>query len=185
MMSVTLPFPRMTYTQAVDKLNSIGHTLSSGQDLSGDHEKALGESINGPFFVTHYPREIKFFNMKSDPTDANKVLSCDLLVPGYGEIVGASEREDDHDILQMKLNRFALDRFADGEKRISDLNALGIRSPEDLEQAFDWYLDLRKSRGVPHAGFGLGFERLVQWVCGLNSIMDATEYPKNAWYLAP
>ena len=127
-----------------------------------------------------YPAAIKFFNMKDDPTDDRLVLSSDLLMPGLGEVIGASERENDYDRLAEKLDRFARD-----EKRIDDMRILGISSPEELKESYGWYLDLRKFNGVPHAGFGLGFERLVQWICSLESIVEATEYPRNTNHLTP
>ncbi len=180
LINIKMPLPRVTYTEAIMRLKMMGFPISWGDDLKGEHEKALGERFGQPFFVTHYPGSIKFFNMKDDPEDPRVVLSCDLLVPGYGEVVGASEREDSYDRLKQKLDLFARD-----ETRMRNMQDLGMSNPEDMEKAYEWYLDLRKVGGVPHAGFGLGFERLVQWICDLPSIMQSTEYPKNKEYLAP
>lgn len=173
------PFEQITYTKAIELLVEKGSDIQWGQDLKGEHEKILGEYIGCPFFVTHYPGAIKFFNMKSDPTDHRIVLSCDLLVPGYGEIAGASEREDDADNLRSKLAKFARD-----EERVKNLKKFGFQ-PQVLEAEFQWYLDLRKNPGVPTAGFGFGLERIIQWICEFDSIMMATEFPNNMYHLGP
>lgn len=180
LVNLTLPFERITYSKAIDLLSREGFPIEHGEDLKGEHEKALGLIFGQPFFVMGYPAAIKFFNMKDDPTDDRLVLSSDLLMPGLGEVIGASERENDYDRLAEKLDRFARD-----EKRIDDMRILGISSPEELKESYGWYLDLRKFNGVPHAGFGLGFERLVQWICSLESIVEATEYPRNTNHLTP
>jgi asparaginyl-tRNA synthetase len=151
-----------------------------GDDLKSEYEKALGKKMGQPFFVSHYPAAIKFFNMKNDPKDSSLVLSSDLLLPGYGEVMGASEREDDYEKLVEKLKRFGKD-----EKRIQDMQNVGINGGDELIEIYKWYLELRKTHQVPHSGFGLGFERLVQWICGLDSIIETTEYPKTKAYLSP
>jgi asparaginyl-tRNA synthetase len=180
LMNFTIPLTRITYTEAIRILDEKGYHISWGEDLKGEHERTLGESIGRPFFVTHYPLAIKFFNMKDDPTDPRVALSSDLLVPGYGEIIGASEREGSYEKIVAKLERFGQD-----QKRIQDMHTLGITSSQELREAYEWYLDLRKFDGVPHAGFGLGFERLVQWICDFESIVESTEYPRNKQQLAP
>ena len=108
------------------------------------------------------------------------VLSSDLLVPGLGEIVGSSEREHDYAELKRKLYDFTQD-----EKRLGKIGRIGITNGDELRRSYQWYLDLRKDGGVPHAGFGLGFERLVQWVCNFDTIWAACEFPRNFNYLAP
>lgn len=187
LVNLTIPLKRITYTEAIEMLKQKGVPIRWGKDLKSEHEKSLGESIGQPFFVTHYPSAIKLFNMKDDPADSRLVLSSDLLVPGYGEIIGASEREDSYEKLVKKLERFGQD-----EKRIQDLRKLGIidfQEPDEvckwLKEIYKWYLDLRKFDGVPHSGFGLGFERLVQWICDFSSIIESTEYPRNKDHLAP
>jgi len=180
LMNLKIPLERITYTEAIRMLKKKGSPISWGEDLKGQHERILGESIGQPFFVTHYPGHIKFFNMKDDPADPRLVLASDLLVPGYGEIIGASEREDSYEKLAKKLERFGQD-----EKRIQDMIKLGITDFQELMENYKWYLDLRKFNGVPHSGFGLGFERLVQWVCDFSSIIESTEFPKNKDHLGP
>jgi asparaginyl-tRNA synthetase len=180
LMSLTIPLIRITYSEAITKLNQRGFQINWGEDLKSNHEKALGEFIGAPFFVTHYPGIIKFFNMKDDPANPQQVLSSDLLVPGFGEIIGASEREDDYYNLETKLERFCQE-----EKRIIDMKNLGITNKYDLKSIYKWYLDLRKEKCTPHAGFGLGFERLVQWICDFQYIFECTEYPINKNHLAP
>lgn len=180
LVNLTIPFKRITYTEAIRILNEKGFPISWGEDLKGEHERALGEDVGQPFFVSHYPSAIKFFNMKDDPGNLRSVLSSDLLVPRFGEIIGASERENNYDKLVIKLERFGQE-----EKRARDLYKLGITDPDKLKEIYKWYLDLRKSNDVPHAGFGLGFERLVQWLCDLDSIVESTEYPRNKEYITP
>ncbi|MFX0107697.1 MAG: amino acid--tRNA ligase-related protein [Candidatus Hodarchaeota archaeon] len=183
LVNLRIPIRRITYTEAIEMLNQMNQEdlqINWGEDLKGKHERALGKSIGQPFFVSHYPGAIKFFNMKDDPTDPRVVLSSDLLVPGYGEIIGASEREDDYEKLVAKL-----ERFGRNEERIKDMHKLGIKDVKELKAIYEWYLDLRRFNGVPHAGFGLGFERLVQWICDLESIVEATEWVRNKEHLGP
>jgi asparaginyl-tRNA synthetase len=132
-----------------------------GVDLQSEHERYLCEKvIKGPVVLIDYPKEIKAFYMKVNP-DGKTVRAMDVLVPKIGEIIGGSQREDDHDIL--------LDR----------IQGAGL-SPED----YWWYLDLRKFGSVPHAGFGLGFERLIQFVTGLSNIRDVIPFPRTPGNLA-
>jgi len=175
-----LPFKRIHYLEAIEQLKRLSYPIQIGDDLKSEHEKALGEKMGQPFFVSHYPEAIKFFNMKNDPENPDLVLSSDLLLPGYGEAIGASEREDDYEKLVGKLKRFGRD-----EKRIQDMQNIGINGGDELMEIYKWYLELRKAHQVAHSGFGLGFERLVQWICGLDSIIEATEYPKTKTYLSP
>src|SRR5438477_6550538 len=168
-----LPLPRISYTDAVQTLQAENWPIQWGEDLKGEHERRLGIMFGKPFFVEKYPGKIKFFNMHDDPENPEMVLSSDLLVPGLGEIVGSSEREHDYDELKRKLYDFTQD-----EKRLGKIGRIGITNGDELRRSYQWYLDLRKDGGVPHAGFGLGFERLVQWVCNFDTIWAACEFPR-------
>jgi len=150
------PYPRITYTEAIERLKRKGFNIEWGEDLGADEERALTEDFDKPFFITHFPKKIKAFYMKLDPTNPNVVLGFDLLAPeGYGEIIGGSQREDNYDKLM---------------KRIEEENM----NPDD----YKWYLDLRRYGSVPHSGFGLGIERMVMWICGLEHIRDAIPFPR-------
>jgi len=150
------PYPRITYTEAIERLKKKGFNIEWGEDLGADEERALTEDFDKPFFITHFPKKIKAFYMKLDPTNPNVVLGFDLLAPeGYGEIIGGSQREDNYDKLM---------------KRIEEENM----NPDD----YKWYLDLRRYGSVPHSGFGLGIERMVMWICGLEHIRDAIPFPR-------
>ncbi|MDR2143837.1 MAG: asparagine--tRNA ligase, partial [Treponema sp.] len=157
-------FIHMTYTQAVAELEKARQPFEYkpywGCDMQSEHEKYLTEKIaGGPVVVTDYPKEIKAFYMKQND-DGKTVRAMDVLVPRLGEIIGGSEREDRLDVLQ---NRMA---------------ELGMNA-----ETYDWYLDLRRYGGVPHSGFGLGFERLVQYVTGMANIRDVIPYPRAAGQL--
>ena len=153
---IKLPFPRITYTEAVKKLEKDGVAIKWGQDFGIDEEKILTAHFKSPFFVTQYPKAIKAFYMKQDPKDPNLVLNDDMFAPeGYGEIIGGSERE------------------VDVERVIQRLKAQGSSIKD-----YEWYLDIRKYGSVPHAGFGLGVERLVMWLCGLDHIRDTIAFPR-------
>ncbi|MEM2913331.1 MAG: asparagine--tRNA ligase, partial [Candidatus Bathyarchaeia archaeon] len=151
LLKINPPFPRITYDEAVEMLNRDGVKFEWGNDLGWIEEKRLTLKFDKPFFVTHYPRSAKAFYHKPDPKRPEVTLSADLLAPeGYGEITGGGQRiENINDLL---------DRI-----RENNLN------PED----YKWYIDLRRYGSVPHAGFGLGVERTVAWVCKLNHIRDA------------
>ncbi len=153
-------FARMTYTEAIDRLKQSGqhfeYPVAWGCDLQTEHERYLTEQIcKKPVFVTHYPKEIKAFYMKMDP-DGRTVAAMDCLVPGVGEIIGGSQREDDHDKLLNRMNELGLD-------------------PKD----YWWYLDLRKFGSSRHAGFGLGFERLIMYLTGVSNIRDVIPFPRT------
>ena len=138
------PFPRISYTDAVARLNALGSDIKWGDDLGGDDETLLAEEYDRPVFVFNYPKEVKAFYMKENPDDPRTVLNNDCLAPeGYGEIIGGSQREDDYDKLLARIQEQGLD-------------------PE----AYRWYLDLRKYGTFVHSGFGLGLERTVAWICG-------------------
>lgn len=153
------PFERITYTEAIDKLLSSGnqfqYPVSWGIDIQSEHERYLTEVIfKKPVIVYDYPKEIKAFYMRLN--DDNKTVGAmDILVPGIGELVGGSEREDRADVLISRMRDFGLD-----------------------ESKYWWYLDLRKFGGAPHAGFGLGFERMMLFVTGLQNIRDVIPFPR-------
>ena len=151
------PFPRISYTDAVARLNQLGSDITWGADLGGDDETLLAREYDRPVFVFNYPREVKAFYMKENPADPRTVLNNDCLAPeGYGEIIGGSQREDDYDKLLARIGDQGLD-------------------PE----AYRWYLDLRRYGTVPHAGFGLGLERAVQFITGMANIRDVIPFPRT------
>ena len=153
--SVKAPFKKITYNQAVNLLNEKGNAIKWGEDFGVEEEKLLTEEETQPIFITNFPKEIKSFYMK-EAEDGKTVKCADVLAPkGFGEIIGGSERETDVKILEEKLK-------AQGE---------------DLKN-YEWYLDLRRFGSVQHSGFGLGAERLVRWLCGLEHIRDTTPFPR-------
>ncbi|MFQ5703104.1 MAG: asparagine--tRNA ligase [Gemmatimonadales bacterium] len=161
--NVTPPFHRVSYTDAVDKLRQLGADVEWGRDLGADEETKLAASFDKPVFVYNYPRGAKAFYMKENPDDPKTALCNDCLAPeGYGEIIGGSQREDDHDRL---LNR--------------------IREEGLPEQAYGWYLDLRRYGTFVHSGFGLGVERTVAWICGIKHIREAIAFPRMMTRLYP
>lgn len=153
-------FGRITYTDAVKELekhnDKFEFKVSWGCDLQTEHERFLSEQVfKKPVFVTDYPSEIKAFYMKQNP-DGKTVAATDLLAPGIGEIIGGSQREDSLEILQNKIKTLGLN-----------------------EEDYWWYLDLRKYGSVPHAGFGLGFERLMMYITGMQNIRDVLPFPRT------
>jgi asparaginyl-tRNA synthetase len=161
--NVRPPFPRLSYTQAIDALTAKGHEATWGNDLGAPDEVALVEDYDRPLFVYNYPKEAKAFYMKENPADPRTVLCDDLLAPeGYGEIIGGSQREDD------------LDRLI---QRIHD-QGLPV-------EAYDWYLDLRRYGSFPHSGFGLGVERTVAWITGQHHIREMIPFPRLMNRLKP
>jgi asparaginyl-tRNA synthetase len=160
---VTPPFERISYTDAVTRLNHLGSDLTWGQDLGGDDETLLAREYDRPVFVYNYPKDVKAFYMKENPDDPRTVLNNDMLAPeGYGEIIGGSQREDDYDKLLAR-----------------------IRAEKLPEAAYAWYLDLRKYGTFVHAGFGLGVERTVAWICGIPHIREAIAFPRTLYRLWP
>ncbi len=156
-------FPRISYTEAVEKLKSLGGTMEWGRDIGGDEETLLAKQFDRPVFVYNYPRRVKAFYMKENPADPRTVLNNDLLAPeGYGEIIGGSQREDDYDKLLAR-----------------------IREEQLPEAAYGWYLDLRKYGTFVHSGFGLGVERTVAWICGIPHIREAIAFPRTLYKLWP
>ena len=160
---VQVPFPRISYTDAVARLSQLGSDIKWGGDLGGDDETLLAKAYDRPVFVFNYPREVKAFYMKENPADPRTVLNNDCLAPeGYGEIIGGSQREDDYDRLLARIRQQGLD-------------------PE----AYRWYLDLRKYGTFVHSGFGLGIERTVAWIAGISHIREAIAFPRQIHRLYP
>src|SRR5918998_5461673 len=157
------PFPRITYTDAVARLNALGSDMTWGSDLGGDDETLLAREYDRPVFVYNYPKHVKAFYMKENPEDPRTVLNNDCLAPeGYGEIIGGSQREDDYSKLLSRIQEQGLD-------------------PE----AYRWYLDLRRYGTFGHWGFGLGIERTVAWICGIPHIREAIAFPRQIHRLYP
>jgi len=160
---VKRPFPRISYDEAVQILKRAGVEFQDGNDFGGTDETVISEQFDRPVMVHRYPAAVKAFYMKNDPNDPSKALCVDVLAPeGYGEIIGGGQREDDLHILTQKIQQHNL--------------------PMD---AFDWYLDIRKYGSVPHAGFGMGIERTVAWICGLKHIREAIPFPRTIYRLKP
>jgi asparaginyl-tRNA synthetase len=154
--SVQVPFPRITYTEAVERLKAKGAKLKWGDDLGYEDEKVLAEDFGKPFFVYDYPTEIKAFYCKTYRDRPEIAMSTDMLVPKIGEISTGGAREDDKDILIQRMKEQGL-------------------KPEDYE----WYLDLRRYGTVPHTGFGMGLERLLTWMLDLENIIDSIPFPRT------
>jgi asparaginyl-tRNA synthetase len=160
---ITAPFPRITYDEAVDFLKANGHEFEWGEDFGAPHETAIAANYDRPVFITHWPTEIKAFYMKPDPNRPEVVLCADMIAPeGYGEIIGGSQRIDDPQLME--------ERFAEHELS---------------KEAYQWYLDLRKYGSVPHSGFGLGLERTVAWICGLDHVRETIPFPRLLYRLYP
>ena len=157
---VDSPFERITYTEAVDMLlqseESFEFPVSWGVDLQSEHERYLTEKrIGRPVIVTDYPKEIKSFYMRLND-DGKTVRAMDVLAPGIGEIIGGSQREERGEVLRRRMQESGL-----------------------KEEDYYWYLDLRRYGTVPHAGFGLGFERTVQFITGVSNIRDVIPFPRT------
>jgi asparaginyl-tRNA synthetase len=160
---VQAPFPRLSYTEAVELLKGKGSDIEWGKDLGGADETLLSEDHDLPVFVYNYPREAKAFYMKENPDDPRTVLCNDLLAPdGYGEIIGGSQREDDLDRLLARIREEGLP-----------------------EEAYAWYLDLRRYGTFVHSGFGLGVERTVAWITGRPHIRELIPFPRLMNRLTP
>ncbi|MGQ0714092.1 MAG: asparagine--tRNA ligase [Gemmatimonadaceae bacterium] len=156
LVTVVPPFPRIAYTEAVEILHRKGSSITWGEDLGAEDEALLVEDHDRPIFIYNYPKEAKAFYMKENPDDPRTVLCNDCLAPeGYGEIIGGSQREDDYDKLVTRIREEGL--------------------PMD---AYGWYLDLRKYGTFTHAGFGLGLERTVAWICGTPHIREVIAFPR-------
>ena len=161
--AVKAPFPRLKYDAAAKMLLDKGLPFVVGGDLGGTDETVLSQQFDRPVAVTHYPAAIKAFYMKPDPDEPDKALCVDVLAPeGYGEIIGGGQRLDDLDLL---LKR--------------------IKEHELPQEAFEWYLDLRRYGSVPHGGFGMGIERCVSWICGLEHVRETIPYPRMLYRIYP
>ncbi|EPC2734361.1 asparagine--tRNA ligase [Listeria monocytogenes] len=151
------PFPRITYTEAIERLHDLGFDdIVWGDDFGAPHETAIADSFEKPVFITHYPKAIKPFYMPEDPENDQVVLCADMIAPeGYGEIIGGSERIHDLETLQARMEDFDLD-----------------------QEAYSWYLDLARYGSVPHSGFGLGLERTVAWISGTEHVRETIPFPR-------
>ena len=157
------PFPRISYDEALAILKEHGVDVPWGEDFGGDEETVLANHFDRPVLVHRYPAQCKAFYMKADPEDARKALCVDMLAPeGYGEIIGGGQREDDLETLERKIEEHGLPK-----------------------EAFEWYLDVRRYGSVPHAGFGLGIERTVAWICGLKHVRETIPFPRMLERLRP
>jgi asparaginyl-tRNA synthetase len=155
--AIAPPFKRITYSQAIEKLQALGHGITWGCDLGAPEERAITADEAVPVFVTNFPKECKPFYMKEDQEDPRTYACADLLAPaGFGEIIGGSERE------------------VDLSKMLARLEEQGL-----CLEAYEWYLDLRRYGSVPHSGFGLGIERVVKFLCDLEHIRDAIPFPRT------
>ena len=160
---VSLPFPRITYDEAIEILIEQGQATTWGDDFGGTDETILAKQYDRPVIIHRYPASVKAFYMKADPEQPKLSLSMDVLAPeGYGEIIGGGQRLDDYDELLSQLHKHKLP-----------------------EEAFKWYLDLRRYGTVPHSGFGMGIERVVAWLCGLDHLREAIPYPRMLYRMYP
>ena len=161
--SIKKPFHRMTYDDAAAKLKEKGADFTLGGDFGAQDETALTDDLDRPLVVTHYPTNIKAFYMQPDAERSDRVLCVDILAPeGYGEIVGGGQRIHDPELIETRLKEHNL--------------------PQDQ---FQWYLDLRRYGSVPHAGFGMGIERLISWICKLEHLREAIPFPRMLYRLTP
>ncbi|WP_422660843.1 asparagine--tRNA ligase [Paenibacillus sp. EC2-1] len=161
--AIQAPFPRITYDEAIEFLQSEGHEISWGEDFGAPHETAIAEKYEKPVFITHYPASFKAFYMKPDPNRPEVVLCADMIAPeGYGEIIGGSQRIDDPELLEERFKEHNLSM-----------------------DSYQWYMDLRKYGTVPHSGFGLGLERTVAWICGLDHVRETIPFPRTLYRLYP
>ncbi len=161
--SVVRPFPRVSYDEAVEILHKNGSDFEWGDDFGAPDEAIISNQFDRPVMVHRYPAAVKAFYMKRDPENEKLALAVDVLAPeGYGEIIGGSQREDDYDVLVSRIKEHNL--------------------PMDF---FQWYLDLRKFGSVPHSGFGLGLERTVAWICGIEHLREAIPFPRMIYRNTP
>src|SRR3990172_290459 len=160
---VKRPFYRISYDEAIAILKKAGCKVEWGEDVGGDEETLLSGQFDKPVCIYNYPKKIKAFYMKPDPDRPELVLNNDMLAPeGYGEIIGGSQRNDDYDSLLQRIK----------EQKLP-------------EEAYGWYLDLRKYGSVPHSGFGLGLERTVSWICHLPHVRESIPFPRMLYRLYP
>jgi len=160
---VVPPFPRISYDEAVALLQKKGNPIQPGDDFGGDEETLLSQEFDRPVIVHRYPRAIKAFYMQNDPERPDLALCMDVLAPeGYGEIIGGGQRIHERDKLMSRIQEHKLP-----------------------EEAFRWYVDLRRYGSVPHAGFGMGIERVVAWICGLDHVRETIPFPRMLYKLYP
>lgn len=153
---IKAPFPKIHYNEAAQMIKKENPEFVIGDDFGATDETIVSSKFDQPVFVHNYPKAVKAFYMKEDPLNPLESLSCDLLATeGYGELIGGGQREDDYDTLLKKIHEHSLD-------------------PKD----FAWYLDLRKYGSVPHAGFGMGIERCVAWICGIQHVRESIPFPR-------
>jgi asparaginyl-tRNA synthetase len=161
--SVKAPFPRISYDDAVKRLQAKGSEIQWGGDFGNADETLLGEDYDRPVMVDRYPSAIKAFYMQPDPERPEVALGVDVLAPeGYGEIIGGGQRIHDLDLLLKRIEE-------QGQKRAD----------------WEWYIDLRKYGTVPHAGFGMGVERVVAWICGLEHVRETIAFPRMLYRTRP
>ncbi len=161
--NVKRPLPRISYDEAVEILKKNGIDFQWGNDLGGTDETVISNQFDKPVMVHRYPAEVKAFYMKRDPKNDKLALAVDVLAPeGYGEIIGGSQREDNLEVLQARIKEHNLP-----------------------QSAFEWYLDLRRYGSVPHSGFGLGLERTVAWICGLEHVRETIPFPRMIYRNTP
>lgn len=160
---VRKPFPRIPYDEAVRMLREKGLPVQWGDDFGGDEETELSKAFEKPVMIHRYPIQCKAFYMKGDPQDDRLALCVDVLAPeGYGEIIGGGQREDNLETLEKKMEMHNLPK-----------------------EPFAWYLDLRRYGTVPHSGFGLGIERSVAWICGIDHVRETIPFPRMLYRLYP
>src|SRR3990172_7569589 len=161
--NVKKPLPRISYDEAASILKKRSIPFEWGNDFGAADETAISEEFDRPVMVHRYPAKVKAFYMKRDPDNQELALAVDVLAPeGYGEIIGGSQREDDYETLVKRLDEHKLPH-----------------------EAFEWYLDLRRYGSVPHSGFGLGLERTVSWICGLDHIRETSPFPRMIYRITP
>ncbi|MFL5300674.1 MAG: asparagine--tRNA ligase [Anaeromyxobacteraceae bacterium] len=161
--AVAAPFPRITYTEAVEVIRKAGHAMTWGDDIGGDEETIVASAYDRPVMVHRYPAQMKAFYFKKDAADPKVALGCDVLAPeGYGEIIGGGQREDDLAVLEASIEQHGLPK-----------------------EAFEWYLDVRRYGSVPHAGFGMGVERCVAWICGLHHVRETIPFARMMERITP
>ena len=160
---VKAPFPRVSYDEAAAILTKKGLPFEWGGDFGAPDETALSEEFDRPICVHRYPSAVKAFYMKPDPERPEVAMCVDVLAPeGYGEIIGGGQRIDDYELLVQRIREHSLP-----------------------QEAFEWYLDLRRYGSVPHGGFGMGIERVVTWICGIDHLREAIPYPRMLYRIYP
>ncbi|MEK6609068.1 MAG: asparagine--tRNA ligase [Myxococcota bacterium] len=161
--AIQKPFPRLTYDEALAILKDAGKDVPWGEDFGADEETVLSEKFDRPVMIHRYPSQVKAFYMKRDPARPEVALCVDVIAPeGVGEIIGGGQREDDLAVLEGRIDAHGLPR-----------------------EAFGWYLDLRRYGTVPHAGFGLGVERTLAWICGLHHVRETIPFPRMLEKIVP